>query len=77
MYQAKTLRRLPPTARKLARMANTLELEVRRLRALVPIVKVHEDVHNFARRPKDDPQAELPASLEARVLRGSPWMPSD
>lgn len=57
MYQSKTLRRLPPTARQLARMANTLELEVRRLRRLVLIVSQHEQVYAHVTRPK--PQAEL------------------
>ncbi len=45
MYQRKTLRALPLTARKLAKTANALELEVRRLHRLIPVIAVHEKVY--------------------------------
>ena len=75
MYQRKTLRRLPPTARKLAKMANALELEVRRLHALIPIVKVHEEVHSFATtRRTIRPETELP--MEGCAAHGEHFDPS-
>ena len=54
----KTIRRLPPTARKLAEMANHLEMEARRLRALIPMVKAHEDVFNFVKQPRPKSQID-------------------
>lgn len=63
MYQRKTLRRLSPTARRLAKTANALELEVRRLHALIPLIQQHEQVYNWVRRPKDAPQGEIAPGL--------------
>lgn len=59
-FRSKTIRRLPPTTRKLAKMANQLETEARRLRALIPVLKVYEDVYGFVSHPKDTPEGELP-----------------
>lgn len=61
MYQRKTLRRLSPTARRLAKTANVLELEVRRLHALIPLIQQHEQVYVFATtRQAIRPETELP-----------------
>ncbi len=43
MYQAKTLRRLPPRTRALARSINALELETRRLKKMVEPMRQMEN----------------------------------
>jgi len=63
-YQRKTLRKLSPEARKLAKLVNELDSVTRRLKSLVPIVQDLEIWEKAERQRqayiKESPQAKCP-----------------